>query len=146
MRPFLNPTAVGHVHEGTTVIQTWTRKALASATAFCIGVALAIASAASASAYQPSPSNLYVANNTAACSKQPCVLHPKPVQLPGGRIVAGFEDSESAPVGQTTPVYKSDDDGTTWSKLTDVKAPAYLSSDPQYAKSVRFGARLVPAR
>ncbi|WNM36601.1 RICIN domain-containing protein [Streptomyces sp. Li-HN-5-11] len=75
-----------------------------------------------------------MANNTAACSKQPCVLYPKSAQLPSGRIVAGFEDSESAPVGQTIPVYKSDDDGTTWSKLTDVKAPAYLSSDPQYAK------------
>ncbi|MFJ1811125.1 MULTISPECIES: RICIN domain-containing protein [unclassified Streptomyces] len=110
------------------------RKALATATAFGIGVAFAIASAGSASAYQPSPSNLYVADNTAACNKNPCVLYPKSAQLPGGRIVAAFENSQSAPVGQTMPVYKSDDDGTTWQKLADVKAPASLSSDSKYAK------------
>ncbi|MER5429140.1 RICIN domain-containing protein [Streptomyces sp. NPDC002588] len=62
------------------------------------------------------------------------MLYPKSAQLPDGRIVATFEDSESAPVGQTMPVYKSDDDGTTWSKLADVKAPAYLSGDSAYAK------------
>ncbi|MFF7981700.1 hypothetical protein ACFZDK_21645 [Streptomyces sp. NPDC007901] len=62
------------------------------------------------------------------------MLYPKSAQLPSGRIVATFEDSESARVGQTMPVYKSDDDGTTWAKLADVKAPAYLSSDSQYAK------------
>jgi hypothetical protein len=95
---------------------------------------LAVASATSASAYQPSPSNLYVPDNTAACNKKPCVLYPKSAQLQSGRIVAAFENSQSAPVGQTMPVYKSDDDGTTWQKLTDVKAPAYLSSDSQYAK------------
>ncbi|MFJ3799168.1 RICIN domain-containing protein [Streptomyces sp. NPDC090088] len=99
-----------------------------------MGVALAIASASDASAYQPSPANLYTATNTAACNKSPCVLYPKSAQLPSGRIVATFEDSESAPVGQTMPVYKSDDDGTTWAKLADVKAPAYLSGDSQYAK------------
>ncbi|MDR6976077.1 hypothetical protein J2X68_002765 [Streptomyces sp. 3330] len=32
------------------------------------------------------------------------------------------------------PLYMSDDDGTTWQKLTDPKAPAYLSTDAQYAK------------
>ncbi|MEY9962000.1 hypothetical protein ABIA33_000021 [Streptacidiphilus sp. MAP12-16] len=110
------------------------RKALATATAVCIGLAFAVASAASASAYQPSPSNLYVANNPASCNKNPCVLYPKSAQLPSGRIVAAFENSQSAPVGQTMPVYNSDDNGTTWQKLSDVKAPAYLSSDPQYAK------------
>ncbi|MEU9454412.1 RICIN domain-containing protein [Streptomyces sp. NPDC048277] len=115
-------------------MKTWARKALAAATATGIGVAFAIASATSASAYQPSPSNLYAATNSASCNKSPCVLYPKSAQLPDGRIVATFEDSETAPVGQTLPVYKSDDDGTTWSKLTDVKAPAYLSTDSQYAK------------
>ncbi|MGW1025425.1 RICIN domain-containing protein [Streptomyces sp. NPDC002577] len=97
-------------------------------------MAFTIAAAASASAYQPSPANLYVAQNSAACNKSPCVLYPKSAQLPSGRIVAAFEDSESAPVGQTMPLYKSDDDGTTWAKLADVKAPAYLSSDSAYAK------------
>ncbi|MEU6553272.1 RICIN domain-containing protein [Streptomyces sp. NPDC046915] len=115
-------------------MNTWARKALAAATAASIGVAFAIASASNASAYQPSPSNLYAATNTAACNKSPCVLYPKSAQLPSGRIVATFEDSESAPVGQTLPLYKSDDDGTTWSKLAAVKAPAYLSSDSTYAK------------
>lgn len=115
-------------------MKTWARKALAAATATSIGVAFAIASATTASAYQPSPSNLYTATNSAACNKSPCVLYPKSAQLPDGRIVATFEDSETTPVGQTLPVYKSDDDGTTWSKLTDVKAPAYLSSDSSYAK------------
>ncbi|NEA99077.1 hypothetical protein G3I78_08420 [Streptomyces sp. SID13726] len=54
--------------------------------------------------------------------------------MPSGRIVATFEDSETAPVGQTLPVYKSDDDGTTWAKLSDVEPPASLSSDSRYAK------------
>ncbi|MCX4760262.1 RICIN domain-containing protein [Streptomyces sp. NBC_01275] len=62
------------------------------------------------------------------------MLYPKSAQLPSGRIVAAFENSQSAPVGQTMPVYKSDDSGATWQKLADVKAPAYLSSDAQYAK------------
>ncbi|MGW0585762.1 RICIN domain-containing protein, partial [Streptomyces sp. NPDC002920] len=34
----------------------------------------------------------------------------------------------------TLPVYKSDDDGTSWQPLSEVKAPAYLSKDPRYAK------------
>ncbi|MGW7045553.1 RICIN domain-containing protein [Streptomyces avermitilis] len=110
------------------------RKALAAATAFGVGLAFAISSATSAEAYQPSPANLYVADNPAACNKNPCVLYPKSAQLPGGRIVAAFENSQSAPVGQTMPVYKSDDDGTTWQKLAEVKAPAALSGDSRYAK------------
>ncbi len=99
-----------------------------------MGVALAIASTTTASAYQPSPASLYTATDAAACNKSPCVLYPKSAQLPSGRIVATFEDSETAPVGQTLPVYRSDDDGTTWAKLSDVKAPAYLSGDSRYAK------------
>jgi hypothetical protein len=110
------------------------RKAFASATALAIATLLAAVSATNASAYQPSPANLYTADNTAACNKSPCVLYPKSAQLPDGRLVATFENSQSTPVGQTLPVYKSDDDGTTWAKLADVKAPAYLSSDPAYAK------------
>ncbi|WP_374011036.1 RICIN domain-containing protein [Streptomyces ipomoeae] len=110
------------------------RKAVAAATAVGIGVVFAIASASSAAAYQPSPSNLYTADNPASCNKNPCVLYPKSAQLPSGRIVASFENSQGDPVGQTLPVYKSDDDGTTWQKLADVKAPAYLSGDSRYAK------------
>nr|WP_319213564.1 RICIN domain-containing protein [Streptomyces sp. ME02-8801-2C] len=110
------------------------QRALAAATATGLGVAFAVASAAGASAYQPSSSNLYVADSPSTCNKKPCVLYPKSAQLPGGRIVAAFENSQGAPVGQKMPVYKSDDDGTTWQKLSDVQAPAYLSSDSQYAK------------
>ncbi|WP_217141604.1 RICIN domain-containing protein [Streptomyces sp. AC627_RSS907] len=96
-------------------------------------MALSAAVAPSASAYQPNPSDLYVAENP-TCNKRPCVLYPKSAQLPSGRIVAAFENSQGDPVGQTMPLYKSDDDGTTWQKLTDVKAPAQLSGDPRYAR------------
>ncbi|MET8975827.1 RICIN domain-containing protein [Streptomyces sp. NPDC004539] len=106
------------------------RKALALGA----GLILTLAAATGAAAYQPSSSSLYVADNPATCNKHPCVLYPKSAQLPGGRLVAAFENSQGAPVGQTMPVYKSDDDGTTWQKLSDVKAPAYLSNDPRYAK------------
>ncbi|WP_435852754.1 RICIN domain-containing protein [Streptomyces mirabilis] len=116
------------------MIERLVRKALASATAVGVGLAFVIASAANVSAYQPSSSNLYVADNPGACNKNPCVLYPKSAQLPSGRIVAAFENDQTAPVGQTMPVYKSDDEGTTWQKLADVKAPAYLSSDAKYAK------------
>jgi hypothetical protein len=98
-----------------------------------MAVALALALAPSASAYQPSPSSLYVAENP-TCNKRPCVLYPKSAQLPSGQIVAAFENSQGDPVGQTMPLYKSDDHGTTWQKLTDLKAPAYMTSDPRYAK------------
>ncbi|WP_323184397.1 RICIN domain-containing protein [Streptomyces sp. NBC_00199] len=97
-------------------------------------MALTIAFTPNASAYQPSPTNLFEAQNAAACNKRPCVLYPKSAQLASGRIVAAFEDSESIPVGQTMPVYKSDDNGTSWQKLADVKAPAYMSGDTKYAK------------
>ncbi|MFF3710671.1 RICIN domain-containing protein [Streptomyces phaeochromogenes] len=116
------------------MIQRLVRRALATATAFGVCVAFAISSSGSASAYQPSQTNLYVSQDSAACNKKPCVLYPKSAQLPSGRIVASFENSKGDPVGQTLPVHKSDDDGTTWQKLTDLKAPASLSSDAKYAK------------
>jgi hypothetical protein len=108
-----------------------TRKVLATLAAACLGV---VASATGATAYQPNPADLYVADNPAACNKRPCVLYPKTAQLPGGRIVAAFENSQADPVGQTMPIHASDDHGTTWRRLADVKAPAYLSGDPQYAR------------
>jgi hypothetical protein len=59
--------------------------------------------------------------------------------LPGGRLVASFEKATVVPAtggaaGETLPVYSSDDFGTSWQPLSQVKAPAYLSSDPRYAK------------
>lgn len=115
-------------------IQRLSRGVFAALTATAVGAVFTLAAAGDAAAYQPSPANLYTASDPAACNKSPCVLYPKSAQLPSGRLVATFEDSESAPAGQTLPLYKSDDAGTTWSKLTDVKAPAYLSGDSAYAK------------
>jgi hypothetical protein len=74
-----------------------------------------------------------VASNPGSCNKSPCILYPKSAQLPSGRLVASFEDSEGSIVGQKLPIYKSDDSGTTWQKLSDVQAPAYLSSSAAYA-------------
>ncbi|WP_223692787.1 carbohydrate-binding protein [Leifsonia poae] len=87
----------------------------------------------SASAYQPTAQTLYPAQSASNCNKYPCVLYPKSAQLPSGRLVAGFEDSQGAVVGQKLPLFKSDDYGTSWQKLTDIAPPASLSSDPKYA-------------
>jgi hypothetical protein len=68
-----------------------------------------------------------------------CAVYPKSAQLPSGRLVASFEKATVVPAtggaaGETMPVYKSDDDGTTWQPLSEVKAPAYLAKDQKYAK------------
>jgi hypothetical protein len=91
------------------------------------------APAIEASAYQPSQQDLYVATNPAGCNKNPCILYPKSAQLPSGRLVAGFEDSEGPVDGQALPIFKSDDDGTSWQKLGEVAPPSELSDDPTYA-------------
>jgi hypothetical protein len=60
--------------------------------------------------------------------------------LPSGRLVAAFEEStvtsSGSAKGQTIPIYKSDDGGTTWQYLTGVQAPAYASSNPAYSQYV----------
>jgi hypothetical protein len=109
------------------------RKSMLAGFGLAVAVGLALSTAGAASAYQPQESNLYVAANPASCNKSPCILYPKSAQLPSGRIVASFEDSEGPIVGQTLPIYKSDDNGTTWQKLANVPAPAYLSSNSAYA-------------
>ena len=86
-----------------------------------------------ASGYQPDADALYVAEDPASCNKSPCILYPKSAQLPSGRLVAAFEDSQGPVVGQDMPIYKSDDFGDTWQKLSDLKAPAYLTDDPAYS-------------
>jgi hypothetical protein len=96
-------------------------------------IALTLGGGTPAFAYQPVVQNLYTPTNTGACNKFPCVLYPKSAQLNSGRIVAAFEDDEGAVVGQTMPIYKSDDNGNTWQKLTNLKAPAYLTSNSAYA-------------
>ncbi|WP_415926019.1 RICIN domain-containing protein [Streptomyces sp. AK02-04a] len=93
-----------------------------------------------AQAYNPTGGILYqLGSEPCLKGRGNCAVYPKSAQLPSGRLVAAFEKSTVvAATGsadrQTLPVYKSDDHGTTWQPLSEVKAPAYLSSDPQYAK------------
>jgi hypothetical protein len=94
-----------------------------------------------ANAYAPQGGILYELPGNAQClkGKGNCAVYPKSAQLPSGRLVAAFEKStvvasSGAATGQTMPIYKSDDNGTTWQSLAEVQAPAYMSSDPQYAK------------
>ncbi|MFD8133005.1 RICIN domain-containing protein [Streptomyces mirabilis] len=93
-----------------------------------------------AQAYNPTGGILYqLGNEPCLKGRGNCAVYPKSAQLPSGRLVASFEKSTVvAATGsadrQTLPVYKSDDHAATWQPLSEVKAPAYLSSDPQYAK------------
>ncbi|MFE2427894.1 RICIN domain-containing protein [Streptomyces sp. NPDC059373] len=95
---------------------------------------------ASAQAYNPTGGILYqLGNEPCLKGRGNCAIYPKSAQLPSGRLVASFEKSTVVPETgsadqQTLPVYKSDDHGTTWQPLSEVKAPAYLSSDARYAK------------
>ncbi|NUP44529.1 MAG: RICIN domain-containing protein [Streptomyces sp.] len=92
-----------------------------------------------AQAYDPTGGILYqLGNDPCLKGRGNCAIYPKSAQLPSGRLVAAFEKSTVVPRtgsadGQTLPVYKSDDHGTTWQPLSEVKAPAYLSNDPRYA-------------
>ncbi|MFF0160640.1 RICIN domain-containing protein [Streptomyces sp. NPDC005263] len=94
----------------------------------------------SAHAYNPTGGILYqLGNEPCLKGRGNCAVYPKSAQLPSGRLVASFEKSTVVPATgsadqQTLPVYKSDDHGTSWQPLSEVKAPAYLSNDPQYAK------------
>jgi hypothetical protein len=93
-----------------------------------------------AHAYSPTPGTMYQlpANQPCLKGRANCAIYAKAAQLPTGRLVASFEQStvpaSGSAAGQTLPVYKSDDDGTTWQLLSQVKAPAYLSASPRYAK------------
>ncbi|MFE2416124.1 RICIN domain-containing protein [Streptomyces hokutonensis] len=94
----------------------------------------------SAQAYNPTGGTLYQLGSDACLKgRGNCAIYPKSAQLPSGRLVASFEKStvvtaSGSADGQTLPVYKSDDEGTSWQPLSEVKAPAYLSKDPRYAK------------
>ncbi|SEI14813.1 MULTISPECIES: RICIN domain-containing protein [unclassified Leifsonia] len=114
-----------------------TRRSIASA---IVALAIVAATAVSAQGYSPTPGTIYQLPSNQACLKGRgnCAIYPKAAQLTSGRLVASFEQStvpaSGSAVGQTLPVYKSDDDGTTWQLLSQVQAPAYLSSDPSVAK------------
>jgi hypothetical protein len=96
--------------------------------------------ASSAQAYNPTGGILYqLGSEPCLKGRGNCAVYPKSAQLPSGRLVASFEKSTVVTATgsadrQTLPVYKSDDHGTSWQPLSEVKAPAYLSSDPKYAK------------
>ncbi|MFI1353402.1 RICIN domain-containing protein [Streptomyces sp. NPDC020898] len=112
-------------------------KALGSVVA--AGALLAVPMA-SAQAYNPTGGIIYqLGNEPCLKGRFNCAVYPKSAQLPSGRLVAAFEKATVVTATgsadrETLPVYKSDDDGTSWQPLAEVKAPAYLSSDPQYAK------------
>lgn len=95
-----------------------------------------------AHATQATAATLYSLPSSTACTKAHtnCVLYPKAAALPDGKLVAAFEDSvvtsKGSADGQTIPIYTSSDNGTTWSYLTGVQAPAYASSNSAYAKYV----------
>jgi len=109
--------------------------------AVAVAAALLAGPTITAQAYVPQGGILYQLDPDAPCLKGRgnCAVYPKSVQLPSGRILAAFEKStvvasSQGATGQTMPVYRSDDDGTSWQPLSEVKAPAYLSTDPRYAK------------
>lgn len=99
-----------------------------------LAMGAALAPATGAAAYEPGPQEIVPAVDASQCNKFPCVLYPKSTQLPSGRLVAAWESSTGPVVGQTMPLYASDDLGDTWSKLGDIKPPSQLSSDAKYAK------------
>ncbi|MFF9808344.1 RICIN domain-containing protein [Streptomyces coeruleorubidus] len=107
---------------------------------FGAAAALLAVPASGAQAYNPTGGILYQLGSDACLKgRGNCAVYPKTAQLPGGRLVASFEKStvvakSGSADGQTLPVYKSDDDGSSWQPLSEVKAPAYLSKDPKYAR------------
>lgn len=107
---------------------------------FAAASALAAIPLSSAHAYNPTGGILYqLGNEPCLKGRGNCAVYPKSAQLPSGRLVASFEKATVVPRtgsadGETLPVYKSDDHGTSWQPLSEVKAPAYLSTDPKYAK------------
>ncbi|MEV6940531.1 RICIN domain-containing protein [Streptomyces sp. NPDC051172] len=111
-------------------------RALGTLTAASVLLAIPMTSA---QAYDPTGGILYqLGNDPCLKGRGNCAIYPKSAQLPSGRLVAAFEKSTVVPRtgsadGQTLPVYRSDDHGTTWQPLSEVKAPAYLSKDPRYA-------------
>ncbi|MBT1174268.1 RICIN domain-containing protein [Bifidobacterium sp. LC6] len=86
--------------------------------------------APAAHAYTSVPNTVYQATDAqwATANKANAVLYPKVAQLESGRLLMTFERSLGEPVGQTLPIYKSDDYGTSWQPLTEVKSPAELTA------------------
>ncbi|MFG3340835.1 RICIN domain-containing protein [Glycomyces sp. NPDC048151] len=109
--------------------------------ALLAAAALVLAPSAPAQAYNPMGGVLYdLGDRDCLKGLGNCAVYPKAAQLPSGRLVAAFENAVVAPSGsadgETLPVYKSDDLGTSWQHLAEVPAPAYLSSDPAYDRYI----------
>jgi Ricin-type beta-trefoil lectin domain-like len=114
----------------------------ASALGLVAMVGTAPAQAASVTpGYSPLPQIMYQLPADQPCLKgrANCAIYAKAAQLPGGNLVASFEQStvpaSGSANGQTIPVYSSDDDGTSWSLLSQVEAPAYLGGGSQYTSA-----------
>ncbi|MFC3492716.1 RICIN domain-containing protein [Glycomyces rhizosphaerae] len=118
------------------------RQVLWRALIVCLAaIALVAAPTAPAQAYNPMGGVLYdLGDRDCLKGLGNCAVYPKATQLPGGRLVAAFENAVVAQSGsadgETLPIYKSDDDGTSWQHLAEVPAPAYLSSDPAYDRYI----------
>lgn len=118
------------------------RRLLATAAAALV-VALALPATA-AQAYTPTASVLYqLGSEPCLKGRGNCIVYPKTTQLPSGRLIAAFEkstvvsypgDSIGGAIGQTMPIWKSDDNGTSWQPLSEVAPPSKLSADPAVAK------------
>lgn len=98
--------------------------------------------AAPAHANSPTPVTVYSLPGTTACLKGRgnCAIYPKAAQTSDGKLVASFElstvPSSGSAVGQTLPVYQSTNDGTSWSLISQVQAPAsYGSAYAQYTSA-----------
>jgi hypothetical protein len=108
--------------------------------AFLAASAILVVSVGAAQAYNPTGGIMYqLGDEPCLKGRFNCAVYPKSAQLPSGRLVAAFEratvvSASGGADGETLPIYTSDDHGTSWKALSELKAPAYLSDDPQYAK------------
>lgn len=95
-----------------------------------------------ARAYAPTSGTIYRLAVQPAVPEGPQQLRDLPEGGPATQWAArrgvreGDRARERGATGETLPVYKSDDYGTTWQPLSEVRAPAYMSSDPAVAKYV----------
>ncbi len=81
-----------------------------------------------AQAYTPTANTLFemsTSDKTSQQNKYNSIVYPKAAVTTSGRILAAHELSIGQPVGQTLPIYKSDDSGNTWSPYGTVESPAH---------------------
>ncbi|WP_353816599.1 RICIN domain-containing protein [Agromyces sp. SYSU T00266] len=119
-------------------MSSWKTKGIAAG---AVASLLLIAPLAPAQAYDPEGGIVYeVGDQDCLKGLGNCAVYPKSAQLPSGRLVAAFErstvveyeDDTTGAIGQTMPIYASDDLGSSWQPLSEVQAPAFLSDDPEF--------------